>query len=119
MIDKNKVLKERIDLIRSFGSLPNSWDGYKAKPISKEVQDTAIQLLKKTPCPIFYIFPTCDESIQFEYEFDDLDIEVEIKKGNNHIDIIYSNSDGEKNEAYTDVSLQDTIRILKSFKKLL
>jgi hypothetical protein len=74
-------LTNAIKTIKSFRDLKQNWNGYGAEPISEEVINKALKLVKELK-PIPEIFPVANNSIQFEWETDDqvLYLEMEIFK---------------------------------------
>ncbi len=66
-----------IELLLSFATLETGWNGGSALPIPKTVINRSIDLLNEidtTP----EVFPTGRESIQFEIDFENVAIEVEV-----------------------------------------
>ena len=63
--------------INSFAKFKENWNGYGASPFSKNVLDNA----KKAILKLNYqpeIFPVADGSIQFEYDFNNSHMEMQI-----------------------------------------
>ena len=72
--------KERLELINkidSFKKFKDNWNGYGAKPIPFKVIDKAYVLANElTPIP--EVFPTACDSVQFEWETEDMYVELEV-----------------------------------------
>lgn len=73
----NLKLAEIIGKIEYIKSLKNNWNGYGTKPISESIINKALKLIKELK-PIPEVFPTGRDSIQFEWEKDELYLEMEI-----------------------------------------
>lgn len=57
--------------IKSFQNLPENWNGYGAKPISKDAVERALNFLYALEfihVTNFEVFPTANDTIQFEIE---------------------------------------------------
>jgi hypothetical protein len=70
-------LKEAIKTIESFRELKHDWNGNNAEPLSEKVINKALNLAKELK-PIPLVFPTANNSIQFEWEDNILYLEMEI-----------------------------------------
>ena len=70
-------LTEAINKLESFKELKKDWNGYNAEPFSEKLINKALELLKQTT-PIPEVFPTANNSIQFEWEKTGLYLEIEI-----------------------------------------
>ncbi len=72
------VLKENIQLLESYKTLPHNWNYNEAEPFSGEIVEKVIRIIKKLKSQP-QIFPTGRMSIQLEYEKDNGDyLEFEI-----------------------------------------
>lgn len=82
--------------------LDQGWDGYSADPIPREICDHAkdlLSLLKVEP----EIYPTCRETIQFEYDNDDISVEFEIFNNKYEFLVINNVNDDEEMKTYFDI----------------
>lgn len=68
---------EAIKTIEDFRNLQQNWNGYDASPISEKVIDKALTLIEDL-LPVPQVFPTGGSSIQFEWESNELYLEMEI-----------------------------------------
>lgn len=68
---------EAINLLEEYRKLKNNWNGYGAKSPSNGLINQTIKFLDYIPENANYdIFPTAAESIQFEFEKSEIEIEV-------------------------------------------
>jgi len=72
---------ELIEKIESFRNFKNNWNGYGAKPISKNVINRAMILAYDFE-PMQEVFPTANNSIQFEWDMNGVYIELEVFEDN-------------------------------------
>ena len=70
-------LTKAINKLESFRGLKKDWNGYNAEPFSEKLINKALELLKQT-IPVPEVFPTANNSIQFEWEKTGLYLEIEI-----------------------------------------
>ena len=76
MDEAEKRLK-LIKKIESFRNYKDNWNGYGASPLSKNVIKKAITLASEM-YPIPEAFPTACDSIQLEWEMENIYLELEI-----------------------------------------
>ena len=73
----NLERKQVIQKIESFRRLKQDWNGNGASPFSEKLITKALDLAKQlTPVP--NVFPTARNSIQFEWETDNIYLELEV-----------------------------------------
>lgn len=93
-----------IQKIASFDRLPTNWDSYGSPRISDTVIDSAIELVVTSfgSAPMPRILPVSGGSIQFEWEMDGRELEIEIRPDLNG-EVLLS-MDGEQIEVPKDIS---------------
>lgn len=98
----NKGLEEsikRIEHYREFNK-PN-WNGYDAEPISEKVILKALDLVKQM-YPVPDVTPTGRNSIQFEWEVEELHLYVEMEIYEDKIELFSQANYGEINASIGD-----------------
>lgn len=73
--------------IKELSELEKNWDGYGADPIPSEVIKRSYQFLNyfENIANDFYIYPTAADSIQFEIDKENIQIEILVELDNYHI----------------------------------
>jgi hypothetical protein len=66
-----------IKKIESFRELEQDWNGYGANPFSEKLITKALDLAKQLS-PVPKVFPTGRDSIQLEWETDNMFLEIEV-----------------------------------------
>ena len=89
-------LFDSLSKINSFSKFKDNWNSYGALPFSKKVLDNS----KKAILKLNYqpeIFPVADGSIQFEYDYNNSHLEIQIFDG--HIETYITDADGNEKES--------------------
>ena len=91
----NEVYYSLLSIINEIGALPNNWNDNGAEQFTFDIILRSQGFLSKIDkiLPNVHIFPTASESIQFEWEVNNLYCEVEIKS---HTFKLYAEKNGDK-----------------------
>ena len=106
MINDDNVHKT----ITELSELEKGWDGYSAKSIPFNIFEIAhetLDLVNDVP----QVFPTCRETIQFEFDKENKSLELEIFEDKMEILISYDNS-----EIFLEnLSIEESIVVVNNF----
>jgi hypothetical protein len=72
-----------IEKIASFSGLPHGWDSYGSHPVSEELIDAAMEMVRQTPpledVPIPGVVPISGGGIHIAWEHNDRELELELR----------------------------------------
>ena len=106
----DQQLKEKLNEI---SNLKYNWDGYEADPIPNNIIRKAKRLLRRIPNNCF-VSPTGRETIQIEYQFGDIYIEIEIFN-DRYVLFFSEESNGDSIQREYSLGFRHTIWCLKNY----